>query len=53
MEPRLVFELEYLASLEDYKKVKLNVAYTYRDTVAGSIWKEKSPTDLIEIGQLT
>lgn len=41
MEPRLVFELEYLASLEDYEKVKLNVAYTYRDTVAGSIWKEK------------
>lgn len=40
-EPRLVFELEYLASLEDYEKVKLNVAYTYRDTVAGSIWKEK------------
>lgn len=40
MEPRLVFELEYLASLEEYEKVKLNVAYTYRDTVAGSIWKE-------------
>lgn len=40
-EPRLVFELEYLTSLEDYEKVKLNVAYTYRDTVAGSIWKEK------------
>lgn len=40
-EPRLVFELEYLTSLEDYEKVKINVAYTYRDTVAGSIWKEK------------
>ncbi len=36
-EPRLVFELEYLTSLETYKMVKLNIAYTYRDTVAGSI----------------
>ncbi len=36
-EPRLVFELEYLTSLETYKMVKLNIAYTYRDTMAGSI----------------
>ena len=32
---------EFLSRLEDDEKVKLNVAYTYRDTVAGSIWKEK------------
>lgn len=36
-EPRLVFDLEYLMSMETYKMVKLNIAYTYRDTVAGSI----------------
>lgn len=37
-DPRLVFELEYLTSLEDYKMVKPNIAYTYRDTVAGRIF---------------
>lgn len=36
-EPRLVFDLEYLMSMDTYKMVKLNIAYTYRDTVAGSI----------------
>jgi len=36
-EPRLVFELEYLQSLDQYKSVKLNIFQTYRDTVLGSI----------------
>lgn len=36
-EPRLVFDLEYLMSMDTYKMVKPNIAYTYRDTVAGSI----------------
>ena len=36
-DPRLVFELEYLESLEDYIPVKLNIFNTYRDTVLGSI----------------
>lgn len=36
-EPRIVFDLEYLMSMDTYKMVKLNIAYTYRDTVAGSI----------------
>lgn len=39
-EPRLVFELEYLQSLPDYKSVRLNIFQTYRDTVLGSIMKE-------------
>ncbi len=29
----LLFELEYLESLEDYIPVKLNIFNTYRDTV--------------------
>jgi len=37
-EPRLVFELEYLQSLDQYKSVKLNIFQTYRDTVLGSIF---------------
>ena len=36
-DPRLVFELEYLESLPDYKPVKLNIFNTFRDTVLGSI----------------
>ena len=32
-EPRLVFELEYLESLPEYKMVKLNIFNTYKDTV--------------------
>lgn len=36
-EPRLVFELEYLTSLPEYKQIRLNVFNVYRDTVAGSI----------------
>lgn len=38
-EPRLVFELEYLESLPDFVPVNLNVHYTYRDTLLGSIFK--------------
>ena len=34
-DPRLVFELEYLESLPEYKSVKLNIFNTFRDTVLG------------------
>lgn len=37
-DPRLVFELEYLESLQEYKPVKLNIFNTFRDTVLGSIF---------------
>lgn len=37
-DPRLVFELEYLESLPEYKPVKLNIFNTFRDTVLGSIF---------------
>ena len=37
-EPRLVFELEYLMSLPDYKMVKL-YRYWYKDTLLGRIIK--------------
>lgn len=36
-DPRLVFELEYLESLPEYKPVKLNIFNTFRDTVLASI----------------
>lgn len=36
-DPRLVFELEYLESLHEYKPVKLNIFNTFRDTVLGSV----------------
>ena len=36
---RLVFELEYLESLPEYVSVNLNVKYTYKDTILGSIFK--------------
>lgn len=36
-DPRLVFELEYLESLLEYKPVKLNIFNTFRDTVLGSV----------------
>lgn len=39
MDPRLVFDLEYIDSLPEYKPVKLNIFQTYRDTFLGSIWK--------------
>lgn len=37
-DPRLVFELEYLESLPEYKPAKLNIFNTFRDTVLGSIF---------------
>lgn len=36
-DPRLVFKLEYLESLPEYKPVKLNIFNTFRDTILGSI----------------
>ena len=36
-EARLVFELEYLDSLNDYKLISLNVMHTYTDTVLGKV----------------
>ena len=36
-DPRLVFELEYLESLPEYKPVKPNIFNTFRDTVLGSM----------------
>ena len=39
-EPRLVFELEYLESLPEYKMVKLNIFNAYKDTVLGRITEE-------------
>lgn len=36
-DPRLVFELEYLTSLPEYKPIKLTNNYTYRDTVLGRV----------------
>lgn len=39
-EPRLVFELEYLESIPEYKMVKLNIFNAYKDTVLGRIIKE-------------
>ncbi|OYP57479.1 DNA (cytosine-5-)-methyltransferase [Segatella bryantii] len=38
-DPRLVFELEYLESLPEYKPIKLNIFNTYCDTVLGKIMK--------------
>ena len=35
--PRLVFELEYLDSLREYKPIKLNIFNTFRDTILGSV----------------
>jgi DNA (cytosine-5)-methyltransferase 1 len=39
-DPRLVFELEFLESLPEYKPIKLNIFNTYRDTVLGRIFEE-------------
>lgn len=38
VEPRLVFELEYLESLPEYNKVQLN-RYWYKDTLLGKVFK--------------
>lgn len=37
-DPRLIFELEYLESLPEYVPVKLNIKYTYLDTLLGRIF---------------
>lgn len=39
-DPRLVFELEYLESLPEYKLIKLNIFNTFRDTVLGSVVRQ-------------
>ncbi len=39
-EPRLVFELEYLESLPDYKLIHLDFDRTYTDTVLGRVMVE-------------
>ena len=39
-EPRLVFEMEYLESLPEYKMVKLNIFNAYRDTLLGSVFED-------------
>lgn len=39
-DPRLIFELQYLESLPEYVPVKLNIKYTYLDTLLGRIFKE-------------
>ena len=38
-DPRLVFELEYLESLPEYKPIKLNIFNTFRDTVLGRVFE--------------
>lgn len=37
-DPRLVFELEYLESLPEYKPIKLNIFNSFRDTVLGRVF---------------
>lgn len=39
-DPRLVFELEYLNSLPEYKPIKLNIFNTFRDTILGSVCQQ-------------
>jgi DNA (cytosine-5)-methyltransferase 1 len=39
--PRLVFELEYLESLSQYKKVTLNFQHAFTDTFLGKVLPEK------------
>lgn len=39
-DPRLVFELEYLNSLPEYKSIKLNIFNTFRDTILGSVCQQ-------------
>ena len=36
-DPRLIFELEYIGSLEKAKDIKPTIFYTYKSTVLGSI----------------
>ena len=37
-DPRIIFELDYLESLDNYKPVKLNIFHTYLDTTLGRIF---------------
>lgn len=37
-DPRLVFELEYLESLPEYRPIKLNIFNSFRDTVLGRVF---------------
>lgn len=39
-DPRLIFELEYLESLPEFMPIKLNIKYTYLDTLLGRVFKE-------------
>lgn len=39
IEPRLVFELEYLEQLPDYKPIRLNIYSAYTDTMLGRIFE--------------
>ena len=41
IEPRLVFEMEYLESLPEYVQINLNIFHTYRDTLLGRVFKNK------------
>lgn len=36
-DPRLIFELEFISSLDRYKDIKLTIFHTYRSTTLGSI----------------
>lgn len=40
-DPRLVFELEYLQSLNEYVPIRLNILQTYTDTFVGRIFNDK------------
>lgn len=40
-EPRLVFELEYLESLPEYRMVKLNIFNAYKDTVLARLMEDR------------
>lgn len=37
-DPRIIFELDYLESFDNYKPVKLNIFHTYLDTTLGRIF---------------
>ncbi len=36
-DPRLIFELEYVGSLDEYKDIKPTIYRTYRSTVLGAV----------------
>ncbi|MCD8385353.1 MAG: DNA (cytosine-5-)-methyltransferase [Bacteroidales bacterium] len=39
-DPRIVLELERIASLPAYKMVRLNIFHTYTDTFLGKVWEK-------------